>query len=336
MKVIYDSKCFPSHDTMNYIIDWSKFESDARTQNLDLYFGVNFDVSQLNNDKVNVYHCVEHPGAWIIGRSPGMHAAAQKDHEENFDYLLTNSKITEKFHSEYQYAPYHGFDYQTIYEKFGIDKIDDVEKDIDVYMCTTANPNRTNDFAENPGERYPAMGWYEVMKKFNHRFCNSAVRELFKSWDEKTLLNFRSKISIVFAVNQGSTAAGRRYAANHYPWLKFDSGPGHKPCYPQIKARIFDAVMSKSIMLCYKDPFVDMEDPYKSPIEHYFTRDEDFIYFEDSIDLENKIKEILDDYENPKYKKMVDNAHDKIMKNFNIDAWYEKYIVPLAKKGKAK
>ena len=52
-------------------------------------------------------------------------------------------------------------------------------------------------------------------------------------------------------------------------------------------------------------------------------------------DLKNKISEILSDYDNPKYKKMVDSAYNKTMELCDLDVIYEKYLVPLAAKGKS-
>ena len=56
----------------------------------------------------------------------------------------------------------------------------------------------------------------------------------------------------------------------------------------------------------------------------------------DRPDIQETLVEILKDYENTKYKKMVDSAYDKLVNNLNIDVFYEKYIVPLAEKGKTK
>ena len=90
-------------------------------------------------------------------------------------------------------------------------------------------------------------------------------------------------------------------------------------------------------MLCYRDPFHKSSYPYRSSIEsvHGLTPDVDFIYFDDTQDLTNKISEILSDYDNPKYKKMVDSAYNKTMELCDLDVIYEKYLVPLAEKGKS-
>ena len=119
--------------------------------------------------------------------------------------------------------------------------------------------------------------------------------------------------------------------------IKFEEGNViSKPTVPQMKGRVYTAAFCKSIILCFKGPWANEPPPYNSPIEDYLEPGTDFIYFEDCDDLEKKIKEILDDYDNPKYKAMVDSAHDKMKNNHDVTNIYEEYIVPLAEKGKTK
>jgi hypothetical protein len=173
------------------------------------------------------------------------------------------------------------------------------------------------------------------MEKFNNIFCNSCWNHTKYSWKDKQSFSARSKISIVFCDFIGSTPKCREFARTNYPWIKFKEGEGiTKPVTPQPKHRIFDAAFSKSIILCHKSPFVGEDSPYNPPIEDYLDPSTDFIYFDNDKDLEIKIREILNNYDDEKYKKMTQSAFDKYKNSFDIEKIYEKYIVPIAEKGK--
>ena len=169
---------------------------------------------------------------------------------------------------------------------------------------------------------------------FNHVFCNSHWKTHTYPWKEKQLLQARSKISIVFTDFIGATPQCRTFAKENIPWVKFKNNPGEKPVTPQPKGRVLDAASTKSFILCHRSPFVGDPPPYNSAIEDYLEPDVDFLYFNDSEDLEKKISEILDGYNSAEYKSTVDSAYNKVINNFNLDSWYENNIVPLAIKGK--
>ena len=91
--------------------------------------------------------------------------------------------------------------------------------------------------------------------------------------------------------------------------------------------KTYDAAMSKSIILCAKSPFYGLDYPYNSCLEDIgLIENEDFIFFNDCKDLNNKIRIILDDYNNKKYKKMINSAHTKIKNNMSTDNFHEKII----------
>ena len=122
-----------------------------------------------------------------------------------------------------------------------------------------------------------------------------------KTWQEKQLYSAQSKISVVFATFFGATSKCIEYAGGQFPWLEFSvrksDNENIKASLPAPKYRIHDAAFCKSIMLCYRDPFHKSSYPYRSSIEsvHGLTPDVDFIYFDDTQDLTNKISEIFDE-----------------------------------------
>ncbi len=87
---------------------------------------------------------------------------------------------------------------------------------------------------------------------------------------------------------------------------------------PQLKSRTVESALCKSLLLVKKDPW--------NVIEHWFKPDEDFIYFEDCEDLDNKITQISNDYQN--YQQIVDNAYNKVINYYNT-----KYIFQRIKEG---
>ncbi|MDP3962605.1 MAG: glycosyltransferase [bacterium] len=84
---------------------------------------------------------------------------------------------------------------------------------------------------------------------------------------------------------------------------------------PQQKGRIFEAVFCRSLLLCQKDQFRE--------IERYFTPDKEFVYYEEGC-LEEKIKEILSDW--PKYSAVIENAFRRAQSEYTTRNFVEKYL----------
>lgn len=75
---------------------------------------------------------------------------------------------------------------------------------------------------------------------------------------------------------------------------------------PQMKSRMLEAAATKTLMLLKKDQW--------NVIEHWYTPDKDFIYWENFKDLREKIYEISKGFDNYKY--IVDNAFKTSSKYF--------------------
>ena len=90
---------------------------------------------------------------------------------------------------------------------------------------------------------------------------------------------------------------------------------------PQIKTRIFEAALSKSIILHKLDEW--------NAIEDWYTENEDFIYFSDEADLIDKINEINKNYDGYKY--IAENAYNKTINNYTTEHFVERYILPNTK-----
>ena len=74
---------------------------------------------------------------------------------------------------------------------------------------------------------------------------------------------------------------------------------------PQFKSRFNEAAMSKTLNLVQRDKW--------NIVENWFKPDEDFVYFDDHKDLENKIIDVLNNYE--KYDTLIQSAYDKCLEH---------------------
>jgi spore maturation protein CgeB len=77
---------------------------------------------------------------------------------------------------------------------------------------------------------------------------------------------------------------------------------------PQFKSRIIEAAFCKTLNLIKYDEW--------NVIEKWFEPNKEFIYYYDKKDLEEKIKDILENYD--KYSIIIENAHKKVFKYFLV------------------
>lgn len=80
---------------------------------------------------------------------------------------------------------------------------------------------------------------------------------------------------------------------------------------PQFKVRIHEAASSGSLILCRKDEW--------NVIEDFYEPDKEFIYFNHEDELENKIREILENWD--KYERVVENAY-KRSQGYTVENFY--------------
>lgn len=85
-----------------------------------------------------------------------------------------------------------------------------------------------------------------------------------------------------------------------------------KKIMPQMKTRMVEAALTKTLMLIYKDEW--------NVIENWFEPNVDFLYWETFDDLEKLINDITNNYNNYWY--IVENAYEKV-KNFSLDKLFK-------------
>ncbi len=136
-------------------------------------------------------------------------------------------------------------------------------------------------------------------KKATHRFLSNADKMKFVG---------KSKIGICFNKlypNKDHLKNIRTYA----DWqsnVAFSNLSDLIPICPQMKTRVHEFALSRTLILCHRDPW--------NIIEDFYEPGKDFIYFENIQDLNELIPEILGDWDS--YQGVIDNAYRKVSKYF--------------------
>lgn len=144
------------------------------------------------------------------------------------------------------------------------------------------------------------------LKKYNHRISyispNRYTTDINLTHHEKMQLAANSKISIVF--NQCPLSINHIKTIKKYKdWKEnkaFEKLDDNISIIPQYKCRTAEAAFCRSIILVKYDQW--------NIIEKFFDKDE-FIYFDNIKDLNFKINDILQNYDN--YNTMLDKAQNK-------------------------
>lgn len=85
---------------------------------------------------------------------------------------------------------------------------------------------------------------------------------------------------------------------------------------PQLKPRVVEAGLFKVLMLVKRDEW--------NAIEHWYTPDEDFLYYADAKDLETMIEEISNNWN--KYTHIVNNAFKKAISIFTTKSMLDRMV----------
>jgi hypothetical protein len=181
---------------------------------------------------------------------------------------------------------------------FNVDNIPtDFTKKYDVFFSGHVFPD--NNFIS---------GYVKIIEKFNHCIVSFNHGNFTgASYKQKIQLNANSKISVVHNCLFNQTNIQFEKVFKNIKDSRF---------IPQPKGRTLEAAACKSIMLCHFEEF--------RCVEWYFEPDKDFIYWYNTDDLEEKIHEILNNYE--KYTYLADNAFYKLINNWTTHHFFEKYL----------
>lgn len=156
-----------------------------------------------------------------------------------------------------------------------------------------------------------------VFTKYNFRFGHYSMGNVPRcSYADKMKILSASKVSVVHGICNIDTSIVHMY--RNFP--KGESNKAfselEKGWAPQIKSRMFEAAFSKCVMLCQRDPW--------NPIEHFFTPDKDFLYFDDEEDLKRQLDYVINNYD--LFDQMRENAYNKAVNNYTTKHFVEKYL----------
>lgn len=157
-------------------------------------------------------------------------------------------------------------------------------------------------------------GFVNIIEKFNNSIVSyNYGRFRNVGFHEKLQLNANSKISVVHncLFDTSGFPMDERFPKNEVfkNWKK-------SRFMPQFKSRTNEAAACKSVMLAHFEEF--------KCIEEQFIPDLDFIYWYNTNDLEEKINEILKNYD--KYIHIAEHAHQTLLNNWTTYHFFEKYL----------
>ena len=85
---------------------------------------------------------------------------------------------------------------------------------------------------------------------------------------------------------------------------------------PQLKTRPFESAFCKSLILCRRDNW--------NIIEEWFEPNKEFLYYENSVDLEILIRNVLENYDD--YLPIINSAYNRAINNYTTRHFIEKYL----------
>lgn len=160
-----------------------------------------------------------------------------------------------------------------------------------------------------------------LMKEFNYRLISNTEHPLVTnkscSNEEKLKIISESKISLIHNLLY-PTEEQVKFIKTIPNWDKneafslLDQG-----IVPQIKGRVFESALCKSLMLCKKDQF--------NIIEKYFEPEKEFIYYNQDTAVD-QIKDILKNYDD--YLPIIESAYNKAL-NYTTEEFFNKNLKDL-------
>ena len=151
-----------------------------------------------------------------------------------------------------------------------------------------------------------------AMREFNYRYetmthhinslthkCLPLATNLDLSFSEKINLVAQSKISVCYNLVH-LTPAHIEALKTYKNWEdnKAFAEVGRRNVMPQFKTRAHEAAISKTLNLVHRDRW--------NVMERYYTPESEFIYFDDEWDLRNRIKDVLENWND--YQDVVESA----------------------------
>ena len=264
-------------------------------------------------DKLNICIDLEQPNSWY----PDSAISRALNREKMFDKIIaiseatTNTRNTQLGVQRYIYT---FFPFSAKYIPT------DFTKEYDIFYSGHVNP----DYPLHKHIMIPVLQKFEKTHKVFVVSGRNRKHTIYANIGEidyptKLNLNAKSKISITYDHHYpGASRWSNKVPSINGKFGEWRKGKMGEWCSPQHKARTVEAFFTKSLALVYRDPF--------NIIENFCTPDKHFIYYDSKEDLQEKCEHILQNYEDPYYQNIINNAYEHAIENFTTEAFYNRYI----------
>lgn len=157
-------------------------------------------------------------------------------------------------------------------------------------------------------------GFVNVIEKFNNAIVSFNYGNYRgATYRDKLQINANSKISVVMNCLYETSGIPMD---EQFPKHEAFKNLKKSRFIPQLKSRTTEAAACKSIILSHFEDF--------RVVEMQFKENHDFIYWYNNKDLEEKIHEILNNYD--KYTYLAENAYQTLINNWTTYHFFEKYL----------
>lgn len=174
-------------------------------------------------------------------------------------------------------------------------------EEISSYIKTISNYNYT----------FTTIRAYNKITSVNHLATHDNINNL-----EKWNILCKNKISVIqnnlyLTKSQIENVKKIPFWENNRAFELLETG-----LMPQIKSRIVESAICKSLLLVKKDNW--------NVIEKWFEPEKDFLYFDNAEDLKIKIDLILSNWHSQTYQNIINNAYEKVVQKYNTRYLYNK------------
>ncbi len=307
MKILYDGTSDYPLGPINFL-NFSKLENERN--NLLFCYGIHpgYRMSRPSNFMNNVYFETEEPNGLSEGELP---------HQRGNWKLDFWSKIINicPYSADWENKVYNTSKFCTDVYPFDEELIQtDFEKIYDVIYVGGLH-----------GRHGIFQNIVNQIVKFNYKFISMwgypQVTDLNVPWDQKMKIWAKSKITVCSNLLSENTVGQFSSKIKNLPYWKENKAFlfTDEGIMPQMKPRISDAAVSKSLILILRDPW--------NVIETWFEPNKHFLYFDSIDDLSSKIYWCLNnwDYCNS----IVENMFNEFVNKYTIKRFYDRNLKEL-------
>ena len=285
----------------------------GQRDDIDLYLG---DATQrpTNSDQINVFFDFEQPNSMFPGPGWNTYETALV-REKTFDKIFTiNRDVVSKRNQTLENEKY-----SYAFFPFNLDYIPEKrEPEHDVFFSGHWYGGH---YGLHEEVLIPAMNMLQSQNPPVHIQTVSANRGHAPTYAEKLAAYASSRITLAY----NHMEVGQKFQHNlqllQREVADFCVDGTGRWCTYQLKSRVIEGFMSKTLVFSYEDKWKATED-FWIPNQHY-------IPYKNAEDLVQKINHALENYKKPEYQQIIDNGYEYTKQEYSTDAFFEKFIKDL-------